>query len=28
LDEAEEPKNQLPAIITPTEIASNPRALL
>ena len=26
MDEAEEPKNQLPAIITPTEIAPNPRA--
>ena len=27
LAEAEEPKNQLPAIITPTKIASHPRAL-
>jgi hypothetical protein len=27
LDEAEEPKNRLPAIFTPTEVASNPRAL-
>src|SRR4051794_12028818 len=27
LDEPEEPKNQLPAVIMPTEIASNPRAL-
>ena len=27
MDEAEEPKNQLPATITPAEIASNPRAL-
>src|SRR4051794_22266389 len=27
LDEAEEPKNRLPTAITPTEIASNPRAL-
>src|SRR4051794_1094162 len=26
LDEAEEPKNRLPTAITPTEIASNPRA--